>query len=145
MTSPPSTWRAAVCYDAPSISKVVRETLDDLGWEYDRDRSIHSFSRLWIAISMPAVSYVFQFLVRAPVEVVINVYEEKPSHAADLHFIEIKGITKKNAPLVRKFLQNLSSSLPKKPYRFHWTERFRAGFLNRHHINARREWGKWGI
>jgi hypothetical protein len=145
MTSPPSTWRAAVCYDAPSISKVVRETLDDLGWEYDRDRSIHSFSRLYVAISMPAVSYVFQFIVREPVEIIINVYEEKPSHAAIIHFIEIKGIDGKNAPKVRKFLQNLASSMPKEPYRFHWTERFKAGLLNRHHINAKRDWGKWGV
>jgi hypothetical protein len=145
MSVPPSTWRAAVCFDAPSISKVVRETLDDLGWEYDRDRSVHSFSRLWIAISMPAVSYVFQFLVRGPVEVVINVYEEKPSHAADLHFLEIKGLDGKNAPKVRRFLQEFASKLPKKPYRFHWTERFRAGFLNRHHMNSKREWGKWGV
>jgi hypothetical protein len=145
MSKPPSTWRAPVCFDAPSISRVARETLDDLGWDYDRDRSIHSFSRLWVFISMPAVSYVFQFLVRDPVEIVINVYEEKPSHAAELHFLEIKGITKKNAPKVRKFLQKFASSLPKKPYNFHWTERFKAGFLNRHHMNAKRDWGKWGI
>ena len=145
MAGPPNTWRAAVCYDAPSISKIVRETLDEMGWKYDRDRSIHSFSRLYVAISMPAVSYVFQFTVRAPIEIIINVYEEKPSHAAIIHFIEIKRIDGKNAPKVRRFLQKFASSLPKEPYRFHWTERFKAGLLNRHHINAKREWKKWGV
>ncbi|MBN1391066.1 MAG: hypothetical protein JXA22_10545 [Candidatus Thermoplasmatota archaeon] len=145
MASPPSTWRAAVCYDAPSISKVVRETLDGLEWKYERDRTVHSFNRLWVAISMPAVSYVFQFIVSEPVELVINVYEEKTSHAAELHLLELKGIDRKNAPKVRKFLQRFASSLPKKPYRFHWTERFKAGFLNRAHLNAKREWGRWGV
>jgi len=145
MAVPPSTWRAAVCFDAPSISKVVRETLDELGWKYDRDRTIHSFNRLWVAISMPAVSYVFQFIVKDPVDLIINVYEEKPTHAAELHFLELKGLSSGNAPKVRRFLQEFSSSLPKKPYKFHWTERFKAGLLNRHHINSRKEWGRWGV
>ena len=145
MKTPPKTWRAAVCYDAPSISKVVRETLDSMGWEYERDRGIHSFNRLWVAISMPAMSYVFQFIVMDPVELVINVYEERPSHAAQLHFLELKGINRGNASRVRSFLQQFASTLPKKPYRFHWTERFRAGFLNRHHLRSRREWERWGI
>jgi len=145
MAEPPSIWRAAVCYDAPSISRVVRETLDELGWEYERDRSIHSFNRLYVAISMPAVSYVFQFIVSDPVEVIINVYEEKPTHAAELHFLELKGLNRRNAPKIRRFLQKFASGLPKKPYSFHWTERFRTGLLNRHHLNSRKEWGRWGV
>ncbi|MBN1539679.1 MAG: hypothetical protein JW939_05995 [Candidatus Thermoplasmatota archaeon] len=145
MALPPSSWRAAVCYDALSISRIVRETLDGLGWKYERDRTVHSFNRLWVAISMPAVSYVFQFIVSEPVELVINVYEERPNHAAELHFLELKGVNSKNAPKVRKFLQAFASSLPKKPYNFHWTERFRAGLLNRHQIDSRKEWGRWGI
>ena len=144
-SSLPDTWRAPVCYNAPSISKTVRETLDKLGWEYDRDRSLHSFSRLMVVLAIPAVTYVFQFIVREPVEFIINVYEEKPTHAAELHYIEIKGINTKNAPKVRRFLQEFSNALPKKPYKFHWTERFKAGFLNRAHLNARREWGRWGV
>ena len=145
MSDPPSTWRAPVCFNAPSNSRMVRETLDRLGWTYDLDRSMHSFSRLMLVLAVPAVSYVFQFLVREPVEFVINVYDEKPTHAAELHFIEVKGITKNNAPKVREFLQEYAGSLPRKPYQIHWTERFKAGLLNRHHINAKREWKKWGV
>ncbi|MFW3146101.1 MAG: hypothetical protein ACMUIE_04740 [Thermoplasmatota archaeon] len=145
MTAPPSTWKAAVCFESAAVARLVRETLDSLEWKYERDRTIHSFGRLWVVISVPAVSYVFQFIVREPVEIVINTFDEKPTHASDLHFIEIKGITRKNAPRVRKLLQEFAGSLPRKPYDFHWKERFRAGFLNRQHMDAKRQWGRWGI
>ncbi|MFO8050754.1 MAG: hypothetical protein R6V01_03545 [Thermoplasmatota archaeon] len=141
----PDNWRAPVCYDSASIAKKVRETLDDLGWKYERDRSIHSYSRLWIVISLPSITYMFQFLVRRKMGFVINAYDERPTHAGDLHFLEIKGIDKENASDIRMFLQEFASSLPKKPYKFHWTERFRLGYLNREHLNARRKWAQWGI
>ncbi|MEA3558979.1 MAG: hypothetical protein U9R75_06970 [Candidatus Thermoplasmatota archaeon] len=145
MAVPPEKWRASVCYNSASIAKKVRETLDELGWEYERDRSIHSYARLWIVISLPSVTYVFQFFIRTGNGFVINAYDERPTHAGELHFIEIKGITKKNAKDVRKFLQLFARSLPQKPYNFHWKERFRAGFLNREHIIAKRKWGQWGV
>ncbi len=98
-----------------------------------------------VVLAVPAVAYVFQFIVREPVEFIINIYDEKPTHAAEMHFIEIKGINKKNAPRVRKFLQIFAASLPRKPYQIHWTERFKAGLLNKDHLNAKREWSRWGV
>lgn len=145
MSSPPEIWKAPVCYDSASIAKKVRETLNKLGHEYDRDRTIHSYSRLWVVISLPSVTYVFKFIVKGEMDVVIKAYDEKPTHAGELHFIEISGIDKKNAKFIRKFLHVFAGSLPKKPYEFHWKERFRVGFLNREHMTAKRKWGQWGI
>src|SRR5512139_725845 len=67
MVEPPETWRAAVCVDSPNISRAVRRALDDLGWDYERDRSQHHFSKLIFFVTIPQMSYVFQFLVRAPI------------------------------------------------------------------------------
>jgi len=145
MKEVPSTWRAAVCYDSPSITKLVRETLDEMGWTYDRDRALHHFSRLMLVIAIPSNTYVFRFIVREPVELVMDIYDERPTHSGDIHFIEINGIDGINAPKVREFLQRFSTKLPRKPYGFFLVERFKAGFLNRHHIRARREWSHWGI
>jgi hypothetical protein len=145
MGAPPETWKAAVCVDSPNISRAVRRSLDDLGWDYDRDRSVHNFSKLILFITLPQMSYVFQFLVRAPIEIVINCYDERPSYAGDIHFIEIKGITEENVPRVRKFLNIFARHLGKKPYEIGWKERFRAGLLARPHLTARREWSRWGI
>ena len=145
MSHPPSTWRAAVCYDSPSISRKTREALDTLGWTYDRDRSERHFSKLMVVIAIPQASYVFQFLVRDPGKFVINVYDEKPTHSGLVHYIEVKGITKKNAKHVRRFLQTFSDSLPRKPYRIFWVERLKLGFIRFEHITAKREWSRWGI
>jgi hypothetical protein len=145
MVTPPETWRAAVCRDSPNVSKAIRKVIDNMGWEYERDRSHHNFSRLMLFITMPQMSYVFQFLVRDPVEIVINCYDERPTHASDIHYLEIKGLTKRNAPMVRKMLQGFVDELGMRPYDFHWKERFRAGLLARPHMEARREWSRWGI
>lgn len=145
MAIPPEKWRAAVCYDSPSVTKMVRKTLDDLGWVYERDRALHHFSRLMIVMAIPSNSYVFRFRVKDPVEITIDVYDERPTHAGDIHFLEVDGITNRNANRVRTFLQGFSQNLPRKPYGFFPVERFKAGFLNRHHMTAKREWSRWGV
>jgi hypothetical protein len=142
---PPESWRAPVCFDAPSTASRLREALDSLGWEYERDRGMHHFSRLYVVISMPSNAYTFRFMVKRPVKVRIDIYEERPTHTAELRFIDISGLDGKNAPKVRQLLNEFASSLPRKPYDFFWQERFRAGLLNRHHLTAKREWSHWGI
>jgi hypothetical protein len=52
MAKLPIKWRAAVCYDSPSVTKMVRKTLDDLGWKYERDRALHHFSRLIVVLAI---------------------------------------------------------------------------------------------
>ena len=145
MSDPPSTWRAAVCYDSPSISKKTREALDELGWTYDRDRSERHFSKLMVVIALPQASYVFQYLVREPAKFVVNVYDEKPTHSGVVHYIEVKGITRGNARYVREFLQLFASSLPRKPYQFFWVERVRLGLIRSEHMRSKREGTRWGV
>ena len=145
MARPPEIWRAAVCVDSPNISRAMRKALDELGWEYERDRSHHNFSKLMVFIMIPQMSYVFQFLVRSPIKIVINSYDERPTHAGDIHYLEIKGLDRKNAREVRRLLHVFEEKLGMKPYHFHWKERFRAGLLAKPHLEAPREWSRWGI
>jgi hypothetical protein len=145
MSMPPGRWRAAVCYDSPSVTRIVRETLDEMEWSYERDRALHHFSKLMVVIAIPSNSYVFRFKVNEPIQLKIDVYDERPTHAGDIHFLELDGITPSNAPKVRRFLQRFSEKLPRKPYSFFMVERFKAGFLNRHHMISRREWSRWGV
>ena len=145
MTDPPETWRGAVCYDSLSIAKVVRETLDHLGWEYERDSGKHYHSRMMIVFALPRASYVFKFLVSKPAKLEIHVYDEQPTHSGVTHYIEITGITKKNAPGVRGFLQEFAGRLPRSPYRFFWSERFRLGLIRPEHMKAKGAWARWGI
>lgn len=142
---PPETWRAAICYDAPSTASKLREAMETLGWKYERERGLHHFARLYVVITMPTNSYTFRFNVRSPVKLRIDVYEERPNHSAELRFVELKGLNRRNAPRVRELLNEFTSSLPRKPYAFFWQERLRSGLLNRHHLLAKREWGRWGI
>ena len=145
MVKPPGTWRAAVCYDSPSISRVVRETLEGLGWEFERDKGLHHFNKMMVVIAMPQASYVFKYIVKKPVRFSISVYDEKPTHSGVVHYIEVDGITKENAPKVRRFLQGFAGSLPREPYDFFWVERVGLGLIRPEHLTAKRRWASWGI
>jgi hypothetical protein len=98
-----------------------------------------------VVMAIPSNSYVFRFRVREPIDLTIDIYDERPTHSGDIHFMELDGINQRNAGKVRAFLRSFSENLPRKPYEFFMVERFKAGFLNRHHMSARREWSRWGI
>jgi len=145
MAYPPETWKAALCVDSPNISKAMRLALDELGWEYERERSNHHFTRLMVFITMPQNSYVFRFNVNSPARIVIDCYDERPTHVGEIHYMEIRGLDRKNARSVRELLQTFANKLGRRPYDFHWKERVRSGLLSRPHLEARREWSRWGI
>ena len=90
-----SQWHSAVCYNSKSIAKVTRETLDRLGYSYDRERTYKPYSKLMVIMPLPKFSYVFQFKVTKPSEFIINIYDTRPTHSGELHLLEILEISEK--------------------------------------------------
>ena len=81
-----SEWKSAVCYNSKNMAKITRETLDELGFEYERERSYKSYSKLMVVLPLPKFSYIFQFKISEPAQFIINIYDTKPTHSGDLHF-----------------------------------------------------------
>ena len=77
--NPDDEWRAAICYDARAVAKLLREALDDLGYKYTRDKSQKHYSKLMLVIPLPQFAYVFQFIVKSPSSFIINTYDTKPT------------------------------------------------------------------
>ena len=140
-----SEWHSAVCFNAKSMAKVTRETLDQLAYTYERDRTYKPYSKLMVVLPLPQASYVFQFKVSVPAKFTINIYDTKPTHSGDLHLLEVLDITPDNLIHVKKYLKTLTDNLSRKPWQFFWGERFRYALAAPEYLKAKKAWKTMGI
>ena len=140
-----SEWHSAVCYNSKSMAKITRETLEELGYKFERERSYKPYSKLLIVFPLPRFTYVFQFKVLEPAEFIINIFDTKPTHSGDLHLMEILGITPENQKHVKKYLKTLADNLPRKPWKFFWAERFRYALAAPEYLKAKKAWLEMGV
>lgn len=138
-------WRSAICYNAQSVAKILRELLDALEFKFTREKSQKHFTKLMMILPMPRFAYVFRFIVSSPSKFVINTYDIQPTSSGELHFIEVQGITNDNLADVQKVLDSLASALPRKPWDFFWSERFRYALLASEYRKAKKAWNKMGV
>lgn len=138
-------WRAAICYNARSVAALLRETLDELNFEYTREKSEKNFTRLAVVIPMPQLAYVFQFRVIKPHEFIINTYDTRPTHSGEVHFIELDDLNEQNMDSARSVLRGLVAKMPRKPWKIFMGERFRYGFLAPEYLDAKSSWYSMGI
>jgi hypothetical protein len=140
-----SKWHSAVCYNAVSMAKSTRETLDNLGFIYERERTYKPYSKLMVVFPIPKYSYVFQFKVKDPAEFIINIYDTRPTPSGELHLMEILEINSENLSNVKKFLSALVENLPRKPWQFFWSERFRYAIAAPEYLRAKKAWREMDI
>jgi hypothetical protein len=140
-----SQWHSAVCYDAKTMAKETRKTLNKLGYTYERERAYKPYSKLVVILPLPKFSYVFQFKVNSPAEFIINLYDTNPTHSGVLHLLEVLEITPENLKHVKDFLKSLSGSLPRKPWRFFWGERFQYAIAAPEYLRAKKAWRKMDV
>ena len=133
-------WTAPVSIPSNEMVAHVKETLEEMGFTYRRERTYHHYSRLLIVLPMPESSYVFRFRVLSPAKFLIDLYDTRPTHSGELHFIELRDV--ENLDVARRFLRKLVARMPRKPWKFTFMERFRTGFLTPEYVRARRIWWK---
>lgn len=141
----PTTFRAAIWVPAKDLSILTREVLQELDYKFRRTRSTKNYSKLILVVPVPRFSYVFRFDVNEPLEFSIKIYDEKPTPSADVHLMEIETISADNLPHVKKFIGRLASKLPRKPWKFSLSERFRYAFAAPEYVTAKRKWRMMGV
>jgi hypothetical protein len=145
MTKVKDHWVAAVCYDAQSMAKLLRETLEELNFKFEREKIDKHYSRTMIVIPLPQFAYVFRFRVTSPSKFIIDLYDTKPTHSGILHFVDVQDIAEGNLSDVKTVLKGLAAKLPRKPWQFFWAERFKYAFLAPEYVRAKRQWGEMGV
>ena len=134
-------WQAAVAYDSETMAFTVREVLNKLGYKFTRDRETRHFQK-YIAglVPTPQFTYVFVFRIKKPSSFIVKLYDTIPTQSGVLHFIEIDDIHEDNIEDVQKFLKTLVDDMPRKPWEFFWSERFRYALLAPEYLSAKKKW-----
>ncbi|MCD6383174.1 MAG: hypothetical protein J7L88_01780 [Thermoplasmata archaeon] len=138
-------WEATMWMEAREAAALMRESLEELGYVFERDATMKSFTKIMLIVPLPQFSYVFQFLVKEPSRFLVNIYDTQPKHGATLHHIEIKGIERKNLREVKKLLQTFAKRMERKPYKFPLYQRIQGGILSSEFLTAKRLWSIWGV
>ena len=139
------TWVAAVCLDAITTAKLLRGALNGLNFKFTRDKTQKPFTSLMVVVPVPRFAYAFQFKIQDPSEFVINIYDTKPTPSGILHFIEVQNIDEANLQNVQRVLKELASKMPRKPWKFFWSERFKYALAAPEYVRAKGKWNKMGV
>jgi hypothetical protein len=138
-------WHAAVCYNARSVAALIRESLEELDYDYTRDKGEKASTRVVVVVPLPEFSYVFKFRVSRPASFIINTYDVRPTHSGEVHIIEVQDITEENLEDVQRLLKHFAEKLPRKPWKFFWAERLRYGIIQTEYLEAKSAWYSMGV
>jgi len=138
------TWTSPVCFDAKSLSQLLHESMDELGFKFERRQADKLYQQLMVVMPMPRTAYVYRFDVSKPVKVWIDLYDIKPSHAGILPYMDIIGLTDKKIPKLKALFDNLIKKLPRPPWQFSLTQRFQHGLIIPEWRRAKKAWRKLG-
>ena len=141
----PGSWRAAICFNARSVAGLLRESLDELKYKYEREKSEKHFTRFVVIMPWPQNAYVFQFRITKPSEFIINTYDLRPTHSGEVHFIEITKLNESNISDARKVLRHMVAKMPRKPWKIFWAERMRYAIMAPEYMEAKSAWYSMGI
>ena len=138
-------WRSPVSFTADVMTKVVREALDEGGYKYTRDSGERPYSKFAIIIPLPKFAYVYKYVVEEPIEVVIGVYDTKPTHSGVITYFEIADISEEGADQVKELLRAICAKLPRPPWRFTFGQKLQYALVATEYHEAKRAWKAMGF
>jgi len=137
-------WTSPVTFDAKSLSVLLRDSLDEVGYTYSRRQSDKLYSQLMVVMPLPKTAYVYRFVLKKPVKVWIDLYDTKPSHAGILTHMDIQGFTEAKAPKLKKLFDALIKKLSRPPWKFAASQKFQHGLLIPEWGRAKKAWRRLG-
>ncbi len=139
-------WEAALCFDAQTATYNMRRALkrEGIGFERRRDNKLYQ-KYIGGMVPIPRFTYMFIFELDLPDMPRIMFYDTRPTHSGTLHFIRAENITEKNFEPLQDITRAFARSLPRKPWKFYWRERFRYALFAPEYLRAKGRWKKMGV
>ena len=137
-------WTSPVSFDAKSMSTLLHESMDALGFKFKRTQSDKLYQQMMVVMPIPRTAYVYRFEVSRPVKVWIDVYDTKPSHAGIMPYMDIQGLTDEKLPKLKRLFDNVIKKLPRPPWEFTLTQKFQHGLLIPEWHRAKKAWRSLG-
>lgn len=138
-------WISPISFNSESLAKILREVLEELGYEFKRDSIQKHFDKTYIIVPLLRFAYTFRFIVEKPSEFTVDLYDTQPTHSSVMPYIEIDSVTDENIKDIRKMLRLLAKKLPREPWKFTLGQRFMHGALMPEFRKARKAWEKIGV
>jgi hypothetical protein len=139
-------WESPTANKLTDVAVALRESIENLGWRFERERGEKIYSRFAVILPMPKVAYIFRFRVLSPLEnVTFDAWEMRFTHRGDITFLAVDGFTFDDLDTVRQLLDELVGRLPRRPWDFPLGQRLEAGLLIPEWSQGRRMWQQWGF
>jgi hypothetical protein len=138
-------WLSPVCFDARSLSQVLREVLEQCEFKFTRTQSDKLYHQTLVLFPLPKSAYVFRFQIRKPIKLFIDLYDTKPSHAGIIPYMEIHGLNEKRLKALFPVLETLIQRLPRPPWQFTIQQRLQHGLLIPEWGRAKKAWRRLGF
>ncbi len=138
-------WQSPISYEAKEFAKIIRESLEKLGYVFIRDNATKAYSRFVIMLPMMGGAHVFKYVVEYPARFDIELYDTYPSTKPGLiPMMEISNIDNNNMDVVKKLLDEAVSKVERPPWEFTKGQRLMVGFLLPEFGAARKAWKQLG-
>jgi hypothetical protein len=135
------TWETPTANSVTHVAVALRESMEELGWDFLRERSERAYSRFAIIMPMLKVAYVFRFRVLDPLDnVLFDTWETRQTHRGDISYLSVIDYTYQDLGRVHELLNELVERLPRRPWDFPVGQRMEAGLFIPEWGKARRMW-----
>lgn len=138
-------WISPISFSSEGLAKILREILDELGYEFKRDNVQKQFDKVFMVVPLMRFSYAFRFIVEKPSEFIVDLYDTQPTHSSTMPYIEINPVNEENIKDIQKMLKLMVKKLPREPWKFTKGQRLMHGALMPEFRRARKEWERIGV
>jgi len=135
------TWETPMANAVTDVAVALRESFEELGWEFSREKGEKIYSRFAVILPLAKVAYVFRFRVHAPLDdVKFDAWEMRMTHRGDISFLAVDDYRFEDLDLIHQLLSEVVQRLPRRPWDFPLGQRMEAGLALPEWGNSRRMW-----
>ena len=144
-------WKSPISIPALDMVEAIRRSMEALEVQFKRKSRSKMYSAMYIIAPLPKTAYVYRFVAKGPdasddeEDFIIDVYDMMLTHAGNIGMMEVDNLTKKNKQTVRKVLLGAVETLPRLPWDFPLSIKWRHGLLIPEYGRAKRAWRDLGF
>jgi hypothetical protein len=141
-----SLWESPMANKVTHVAVALRESMEELGWTFGRERSERIYTRFSVILPMPKVAYVFRFRVTEPLDdVVVDTWEMRMTHRGDISFLSVDDYQYEDLGALKRLMRELVERLPRRPWDFPLGQRLEAGLWIPEWTRSRTMWQRMGF
>ena len=127
--------RLPVCFESRTTAASFRKLLDKKEYSYKRTTSSRTYTKVSFVIAHEKTAMVYRYIINDS-KLKADIWEENPS-SGNVTYIEIES---DDEEAKSKLLKEFALSLPRKPWKYTFTQRIRNGWFSQGIFQAKSKW-----